>query len=36
MIYKDKLGVKNMLDLAKKAMKGVYNSRNLTEKQIKK
>ena len=32
----DKLGVKNMSDVAIKEIKGIYNTKNLTEKQIEK
>ena len=32
----DKLGVKNMSDLTIKSIKSIYNTKNLTEEQIKK
>ena len=32
----DKLGFKNMSDLTRKAIKGIYKTKNLTEEQIRK
>ena len=32
----DKLGVKNMSDMTIKSIKSIYNTKNLTEEQIKK